>query len=158
MPARDRWDLVPFEPTPDQMIRIGWISAALGFLIAIVSAIGELAGWWDLLGAVGIGVGSLLGIVATFATLSFTAGREQVRDLQGTMQGVEDTVEANNTVLSENNEILSDASVTLDGIEDALVHGDGEASKLDVVQAELDRQTGVLDRQVELLGAIRDRL
>lgn len=172
MPAPDRWRLVPFEPTPDQVIRIGWISAALGFLIAIVSAVGELLGWWDLLGEVGMTVGSLLGIVATFTTLAFTAGRDQMAGIQTTVESVHETIgnvdrrmgsvdtrTARNTeILQDNNEKLGEATGTLDGIEDALVQADGETSTLDVVQAELDRQTGVLDRQVEVLEAIHGRL
>lgn len=179
MPAREgRW-LVPFEPSPGTVIRIGWISAALGFLIAIASGIGEALGWWDLLGGRGMTVGSLLGIVATFTTLSFTAGRDQVTAVRETIESVDEgmtsveegiasveegiatvdeTTARNNQILQANNETLVDAAVTLDGIEDALVQQDGETSKLDVVQAELDRQTGVLGRQVELLAWIRDGL
>lgn len=172
MPAREGWWLVPFEPSPETVIRIGWISAALGFLIAIVSAIGEILGWWDLLGEIGMTVGSLLGTVATFTTLSLTAGREQVAVVQETIEAVDDSMTSVDDNMArvdesaasvdqrtaENNELLEDATVTLERIEHALVEeGEhGRASKLDVVQAELDRQTGVLGRQVQVLEAIRD--
>lgn len=46
----------------------------------------------------------------------------------------------------------------LDTIEDALIATDGQTSKLDVVEAELDRQTGVLDRQLAVLSEIRGKL
>lgn len=132
MPNRDPSTRVPLEVGPDTYIRIGWISAILGFTIAIVSAIGELLGWWDLLGEIGMTVGSMLGIVATLGTLSFTASREQATAIRDGIENVGKAVNANGE--------------TLGAIDD----------DLDEVQAELDKQTGVLERQVTVLEELRD--
>ena len=142
---------VPFEPSPETVIRIGWISAALGFLIAIVSGVGEYLGWWDLVGEICMTVGSLLGIIATFSTLSLTAGRGQMAAVQETLGSVDETTAANHQLLQANHDLLERQA-------DLQQESSAKLDKLDVIEAELDRQTGVLDRQVEVLEAIRDGL
>lgn len=127
---------VPWEPSPETVIRIGWTTAVLGFLIAIVSAVGEVLGWWDLLGEIGMTIGSLLGVVATFSTLTFTASRGQADRIIAEVGSVQSAVLKNGRQLEQ-----------LDKLE-----------RLDVIQLELDRQTGVLDEQLSVLGQIRDGL
>ncbi|PSG97882.1 hypothetical protein BRD56_03275 [Thermoplasmatales archaeon SW_10_69_26] len=165
MPSREGWLGVPFEPGPETVIRIGWISAALGFLIAIVSGVGEYLGWWNLVGEIGMTVGSLLGIIATFSTLSLTAGRGQMHAVQETLGSVDDTMgEVEETVGSvdettaANHQLLQANHDLLERQADLQQESSAKLDKLDVIEAELDRQTGVLDRQVEVLEAIRDGL
>lgn len=136
MPDRDGSTLVPWEPDPDTVIRLGWTIAILGFLVAIVSGVGELLGWWDLVGEIGLTVGSILGVVATLTTATFTASRDQA-------------------------EALLDAHERhgrrLDAIDGTLGSMDGKLDKLDdldAVQVELDRQTGVLEQQLEALRSL----
>jgi hypothetical protein len=114
----------------DTVIRIGWVVTGLAFLVTVVSILGELLGWWGFLGEVGATAGSTVTVLVGLTTLLASAGRGQV-------QGVRDAVEANGDKLSK-----------LDRLDDL--------DKLDRVQAELDEQTGVLDRQVAVLEQIRD--
>jgi hypothetical protein len=131
------------EPDMETVIRIGWTVTILGFIVTVVSIVGELRGWWNFVGEVGATTGAIVTVVVGMATLLAGAGRQQVG-------GVRDAVETNGRKL--------DNLDRLDVIEDALVEADGRTSKLDAVQVELDRQTGVLDRQVEILERIRDGL
>jgi hypothetical protein len=117
----------------DTVIRIGWVVTGLAFLVTVVSILGELLGWWGFLGEVGATAGSTVTVLVGLTTLLASAGRGQV-------QGVRDAVEANGDKLGK----LS----KLDRLDDL--------EKLDRVQAELDEQTGVLDRQVAVLEQIRD--
>jgi len=170
MRPREGWLGVLFEPSPETVIRIGWISAALGFLIAIVSGVGEYLGWWDLVGEIGMTVGSLLGIIATFSTLSLTAGRGQMAAVQETlgsvertvgsvdktMANVEETVGSVDETTAANHDLLEANHDLLERQTDLQRASSAKLDKLDVIEAELDRQTGVLDRQVEVLEAIRD--
>lgn len=135
------------EIDPETATRLIWLMAALSFLVAIVSAIGEVRGWWNLVGEIGMTVGGVGGLVLTAIGIFSTSSRDQVRD-------VHEAVEANGETLASMDGKLD----KLDTIEDALIATDGETSKLDVVEAELDRQTGVLDRQLAVLSEIRGKL
>lgn len=138
MVMRERYGAMLPEPDMDTVIRIGWTVTILGFILTVVSIVGELRGWWNFVGEVGATTGAIVTVVVGMGTLLAGAGRQQVG-------GVRDAVETNGRKLDK-----------LDVIEDALVEADGRTSKLDAVQVELDRQTGVLDRQVEILERIRD--
>lgn len=123
---------LPFGMTDDQLIRLSWILAAFFFALAILGAVGEILGWWNDTGEVLVTVGSLAGLFVTAATAYYAAGRDQVAVVKG-------TVEDNNSLVEENNEILSESNEKLDQLE--------ELDKLEQ-----------MDRQVELLQGIRDRL
>lgn len=146
MPSREGWHHVPFEPAPETATRLIWLMAALSFLLAIVSGIGEYLGWWDLVGELGMTIGGVAGVVLTAIGIASTASRRQVANVQG--------------AVVRNGRTLASMDAKLEVVEDALVASDdeGRVSKLDVVEAELDRQTGVLDRQLSVLGEIRDAL
>lgn len=146
MPVREGWLDVPFEPDPETATRLIWLLAALSFLLAIVSGIGEWLGWWDLIGELGMTIGGVAGVVLTAIGIFSTSSRRQVADVHW--------------AVIRNGRTLSSMDGKLDVIEDALVEerGDGHVSRLDAVQIELDRQTGVLDRQLSVLGEIRDAL
>lgn len=157
---------MPFAPDPDTAIRVGWAGALLGVLIFVVSALGEFLGWWDLVGEIGMLVGSLLSIVAGFGTWFSAAGREQlasvgdeVGEVTRGVHGVRTVVEANGTRLASVDDKLGslDKLDKLDKL-DRLDKLDAIDSDLDEVQLQLDEQTGVLGRQVELLAEIRDGL
>lgn len=138
---------MPWEPDPDRAVKVGWTAAALALLIAIVSAIGEYRGWWGLIGQLGMTFGTITSVLLGLATYFYGAGK-------GQLEAVYRAVVDNGTVLGSVDTKLD----KLDVIEDALVAEDGETSRLDIVQVELDRQTGVLDRQLSVLGEIRDAL
>lgn len=156
MMLRDGWFPVGSKLDPETATRLIWIMAALSFLLAIVSGIGEWLGWWNLVGEIGMTVGGAGGLVLTAFGILSTSSRDQV-------QGVHETVRDNGRTLASMDDKLDeldklDKLDDLDVIRDALMMEDGEASKLDIVQFELDRQTGVLDRQLGVLGEIRDGL
>lgn len=149
----------------------------LMFLVAILGAVGEVLDWWDAFGEVLMTVGTLGGLVLGGVDFFRGASEGQVQavkgrlgsvdgklDRLGTMDGKLDQLETMDSKLDQLETMDSklDQLKTMDGkldtIEAALVEEDGKTSKLDVVQVELDRQTGVLDRQVDLLGEIRDKL
>lgn len=157
MPSRTRWWIVPLELDPETATRLIWLMAALSFLLAIVSGIGEYLGWWDLVGEIGMTIGGTAGLLLTGVGIFTAASRDQVRTVHEGVQTVHETVLENGEKLGSMDGKL-DKLEKLDVIEEALVAEDGEASKLDVVQVELDRQTGVLDRQLAVLGEIRDAL
>lgn len=98
---------------------------------------------------IGMTVGGVGGVVLTAVGILATASRRQVADVHG-------AVLHNGRTLTSMDEKLDE----LDVIEEALVaeSEDGPVSRLDAVQIELDRQTGVLDRQLSVLGDIHDAL
>lgn len=132
MHRREPWCATVYEPGMDTVIRIGWTVTVIAFLVTVVSIVGEVLGWWGFLGEVGATAGSTITVLVGLATLMAGAGRQQV-------EGVRGAVEANGAQLEKLDK--------LDKLDD-----------LDRVQAELDAQTGVLDRQVEVLEQIRDGL
>lgn len=158
MSAREGSGPVPYEPDPETAIRVGWVVTALGILIFVVSALGEYLGWWDLVGEIGMLVGTVSSIVVGFGTWFSGAGRRQLAAVGQEVHAVGSEVRGVRHVVEDNGAKLSSADDKLDVIQAALVEEDGEASKLDAVQLELDRQTGVLDRQLAVLAEIRDGL
>ncbi len=141
---------MPWSPDPDTVIKIGWIVALLAFLVAVVSAIGEVRGWWGLIGEIGMTVGGTVSVLVGLGTLWFSAGRDQVDAVDEQLDSMDHTLGG-----------VDDKLDSMDGKLDKLDSMDGKLDKLDDldrVQVELDAQTGVLDRQVELLADIRDQL
>lgn len=154
--------------------RILMTGSILMFLLALVGAVGEYLGWWDLLGEVFMTVGTVGGLILGGVDLLRGASEEQVDgvsaqlgsmdDKLGTVYGKLDKLDSMDGKLDSMDGKLGTMDGKLDKLDDldviknGLVAGDGRESKLDVVQTELDRQTGVLDRQVQILGEIRDRL
>lgn len=134
------------------------------FLLAILGALGEYLGWWNLIGEVLVTVGTIGGLFLAGVDLLRGASEEQVDGIEsqlgsmdgklGTVDGKLDRLETVDSKLDK----LETMDGKLDVIQGALTDAEGQTSKLDVVQTELDRQTGVLDRQVEILGEIRDSL
>lgn len=130
---------------PERAQHLLWFLAALGFGMAILGAVGELLGWWNDVGQILMGAGTLLGVVMTAASVTTGASHEQVEVVQA---GVETT-----------HDKLDSMDGTLDSVDGKLDSVDGKLEKLDeldVIQAELDAQTGALDRQIEVLEQIRD--
>lgn len=144
------------EIDPETATRLIWLMAGLSFLLAIVSAVGEVLGWWGFVGELGMTVGGVSGLVLTAFGIFSTSSREQVADVHETVRDQGHTLRSMDGKLDRLDRL--DKLDDLDVIKDALIAEDGHASKLDVVQTELDRQTGVLDRQLGVLGEIRDRL
>lgn len=136
-------------PDPDTAIKVGWTVAALAFLVAVLSAIGEYRGWWGLIGQIGMTVGMVVSILVAMGTYVYGTGRDQ-------LDKVYNAVESHGETLRMNHRTLRSMDTTMDAVGEALAGG--MIQELDVIQVELDRQTGVLDDQVEILGEIRDRL
>ncbi len=78
---RDDDDYTPWAPHPKTIIRLGWTTAALGLLVAIVSAIGEIRGWWGLLGQLGMTIGTLVSILIAIATGTYASSKHQAEQL-----------------------------------------------------------------------------
>lgn len=122
MPPRERNGLVPLDlEDPETAIRIVWLMAAASFLVAVVSGIGELLGWWDLVGEIGLTVGSTVALLLTATGLLANASRGQVSDVHQNVVAVHGAVRDNGSKLDK-------------------------LETLDDVQYELDRQTGVLQQ------------
>lgn len=119
----------------DTVQRILILVMILSFGVAILGAIGEYRGWWNDVGEVLMTFGTVTGALSGIVGLVTSAG-------QGTVLSVQGTVEDNNELLEDNNELLEDSTRKLETLDD--------------IQLELDRQTGVLERQVEVLHQIRD--
>lgn len=147
MSRGEAWWATVLEPDMDQVVRIGWTVTILAFIVTVLSGVGEYLGWWNLVGEVGLTAGSVITVMVGLGTLAASAGRGQAG-------GVRETVE-------DNGETLTSIDAQLDKLDsmDAKLDRLGAIDDdLDRVQVELDKQTGVLDRQVEILGQIRDGL
>jgi hypothetical protein len=134
---------IPFGLTEDQLIRLSWIMAAFFFGMAILGVVGEVLGWWNDIGEILVTVGTLAGVAVTIGVAYYGAGRNQVN-------AVRQTVEDNNEVLQDNNELLQDNNQVLHDNNEILKESNDKLDQLE----KLDQ----LDRQVELLQGIRDRL
>lgn len=141
MVERRPYEDVRPEPDMDTVIRIGWIVTILAFIVTVVSFVGEYRGWWNFAGEVGATAGTIVTVLVGVGTLAASAGRAQVG-------GVREAVEDNGDTLGAIDEQLDELG-KLDKLD--AIEGD-----LDRVELELDKQTGVLGRQVEILEQIRD--
>lgn len=140
MPAEDPRTFMALEWRTVQRILI--LVMILSFGIAILGAVGEYRGWWNDVGEVLMTFGTVTGALSGIVGLVTSAGQGTVEDIQGTVEGNHEVLESNNDILQDNNELLEDSTRKLETLDD--------------IQLELDRQTGVLERQVEVLHQIRD--
>lgn len=156
----------------DTAIRLCWLTAAFFLLVAIFSGIGEILGWWNLIGEIGMSVGATMSILVTLVAVVLTAGRQQVTVVGQDVRSVnENVLSVNENVLSvdENmhslndnilsvNENVQENGTRLERIAEHIAGEDGMLRELDAIQLELDAQTGVLADQLTVLGEVRDRL
>lgn len=163
----------------DTAIRMTWIAAGLFLLLAIVSGIGEVLGWWDLMGEIGMGTGATMTVVLTLIAALSSAGRGQVTNLGRDVRSVDENVRSvgenvrsvdenvrsvDENVRSVDENVQSvDQNVKINGekldfIGKALAGEEGVLRELDRIELELDAQTGVLSRQLTVLEMVRDRL
>lgn len=161
------------QPDPETAQRNGFILAGLLFLLAIVSFIGEIRGWWGLFGQIGMLLGTIGGLYVSFLSYIEGADVKQVRavhqavldtseGVQGTHEAVRDTHEAvrdthgavqdTHGAVRDTHEAVQENGRTLMSVDRKLEKLD----ELDVIQAQLDTQTGTLDRQLRVLEQIRD--
>ncbi len=164
MPSKDGSRVMPWEPDPDRVVRVLWIGSAFWLLVAIVSAIGEIRGWWGLVSQIGMTAGTVLSAIVALAAYVYGAGKGQVNSVHEAVGENGRTLVSIDQALSGHEGVLevlagSEGVVDeLDGINEAITGEEGMIHELDVIQLELDRQTGALDQQIQLLGEIRDRL
>lgn len=111
----NRMSWVP-EPDPDRLIRWSYIAGTLMFLMAGFFLAGELLGWWNDLGEVGVTITTLGGLLITLGAAYFSAGQKLVEAVHG--------------AVVDNGKALSSV--------------DGKLDTLDDIQWALDEQTGVL--------------
>lgn len=154
------------QPDPETAQRNGFILAGLLFLLAIVSFIGEIRGWWGLFGQIGMLLGTIGGLYVSFLSYIEGADVKQVRavhqavldtseGVQGTHEAVRDThgaVQDTHGAVRDTHEAVQENGRTLMSVDRKLEKLD----ELDVIQAQLDTQTGTLDRQLRVLEQIRD--
>lgn len=126
--------LVPIEPEPETVTRIGWTLTIVLFIVGVVSLLGEILGWWNDLGEIGTTVGVLGSTLIGYATLKYGADRSQV-------SAVHEAVEGNGKTLKSLDRKADKQIEKLDKLDD-----------LDRIQLELDQQTGVLEDIRDLLS------
>lgn len=152
MRAPRRWGHVEWDNT----LRLIATMSALSFLVALLGLIGELRGWWDDTGEWLMGLGTFGGVLIALIGPLYAAGRGQVRTIGHGMTHVSQQAFRIETRLAGMDTKLDalDQLEKLDTMDAKL----DKLDKLDRIQFDLDRQTGILDRQVTLLTQIRDRL
>ena len=135
----------------DRLFRLVVTIAVLFWVAAILILVGEVRGWWNDAGEVGLTIVSGGGLLFTLAGLFLGATRGQARLVFATVVDNAKGVDRANSMLERIDEGVRDANGKLDLANIKL-------DQLDAIQFELDRQTGVMDRQLGVLVAIRDRL
>lgn len=135
----------------DTAIRLTWVAAGFFMLLAIVSAIGEILGWWNLIGEIGMGIGGTASVILTLIAVLSSAGRGQVAGLGQDVRSVDENVRSVDRNVEKNGE-------KLDFVGKALAGEEGVLRELDRIELELDAQTGVLHEQLTVLEMVRDRL
>lgn len=166
MTRKDASKGMPWEPEPDTALRLIWTMAALMFLLAVVSGIGEWRGWWDLAGEIGLTVGGVGSILLTAAGIAYGAGRKQVASVNPGVEAVHVGVQTVREAVLDNGRALDSVDLKLDNLDklgkldelDRLGAMDEKLDALDVIQVTLSAQSGALDQQVGLLRDIRDAL
>lgn len=136
---------MPVEIDPGTVTRQIWLMTALSFLLATVSGIGEWLGWWAPSGESGMTVGGVAGVGPTVVGILSTSSH-------GRGQRVHDTVGETGHTLRSMDEYLGsmDGGLSsldqklekLDFVEQPLSEEDGETSKPDVVQIEIEPPDG----------------
>lgn len=139
---------MPLGRDMDRVEKVGWTLSLFWLIVAIVSGVGEYRGWWGLIGEIGLTVGTLASVLFGLGSYLYGAERSQVERVHEAVLSNGDTLESVDVKL--------DKLDKLDAIEDAISGEEGMVRELDVIQIELDRQTGVLGQQVEILKQIRD--
>lgn len=132
----------------DRLYHLMITLSLIGLGMVILSLVGEHLGWWNDIGEILLSFGTLLSVLTALVALVMGATRGQVRQAS-------DAILENNTKLGTIDRKLDTANSrlgTIDGKLDKLEKLDD----LDRVQVELDTQTGVMDRQVQVLEQIRD--
>lgn len=138
--------------------RIFLVGSIVSFLIAGFAFLGELLGWWNDLGEIAMTTGTVSGVVLAIGFGLGNASRRQadsihetVADNGGTLASVDgklDSVDGKlDTLDSMDNKL--DKLDTMDGKLDKL-------DDLDRIQLQLDKQTGVLDDQLDVLKEISE--
>lgn len=122
----------------------------IGVLMFLLGLVGELLGWWNDVGEILIQVGTGAGAFGGLATVVVGSSSGEVR-------AVHEAVEDNGETLHSVDGKLDSADGKLDSVDGKLDRLE-KLDDLDVIQTELDTQTGALDRQIQVLGEIRDRL
>lgn len=71
--------------THQQAHRLLVAGSVLGFLVAILGLIGELLGWWDLVGEILMATGTVLGLLLAAVDLFRGASEAQVNGIDQTL-------------------------------------------------------------------------
>jgi predicted negative regulator of RcsB-dependent stress response len=140
---------MPFDVDPIQLERILLVGAVLGLLVAALGVLGELVGWWDDVGELLVTTGMLASVVLGLGFGLANASRRQV-------ESVREAVEGHGAMLTDVHRAVDGNGDKLDDVREAIAGENGVVTELDVVQAELDRQTGVLEEQLSVLAKIQD--
>lgn len=151
--------MAPKNPSKDvdilDKLTYGFLIAGLFFLgLAVLGVVGELLGWWNDIGEWLIDAGSIVGVLLTAIALLLASTRGQVRGVAGTLGEIVATTETIARQAETTAATTLDTNLKMESVDRKL----DKLGELDVIQFELDRQTGVLDDQLSVLGAIRDRL
>lgn len=152
MPSEDPSSIpMPFDVDPVRLERVFLLEAVLGLLVAALGVVGELLGWWNDVGEVLVTTGTLASVVLGLGFGLANASRRQVT-------GVREAVEDNGEALSDVHRAVHGNGDKLDAVHEAIAGEDGVVPELDVIQAELDAQTGVLEEQLKVLSKVEDRI
>lgn len=146
MARDDERGTMVYTPDPETAIRVGWWLTLVGVLIFIVSALGAYLGWWDLVGEVGMLIGTVLSIVLGVGTWLTSATTGQLSGVGEDVRSVGQDVRSVGENVQDVHEAVLANGIKLDKLDE-----------LDVIQAELDAQTGVLGEQLAVLRELRDQ-
>lgn len=142
--------------------RIFLVGSIVSFLIAGLAFLGELLGWWNDLGEIAMNAATVSGVVLAIGFGLGNASRRQA-------DGIHDTVVDNGGTLGSVDGKLDSVDGRLDSVDgkldkldsvdnklDKLDSVDNKLDDLDRIQLQLDKQTGVLDDQLEVLKDISE--
>jgi len=124
----------------DKHTKRGFAVSAFFLLLAVLIGLGEYFHWWNEWGEVALTIVAVVGLLLVWLTYVNGADRRQVA-------AVASAVDRTNSVLGG-----------MDGKLDKLGTMDRKLDKLDLIQGQLDVQTGALNEQTLVLREIRDRL
>lgn len=132
--------------------RVLYVLMVVGFGMAILGAVGEYLGWWDLVGEILVTVGTIVGALAAVVELLSGASEATVQAARAEIDAIGDTmdtVNANLATVNENVRSVDDnvgsLGTKLDAVHEDLAQGlAANGRTLDAIEAELDVQTGVL--------------
>lgn len=101
MPERTVWDRMRPDWSFETWIRLGWILTGLFFLLAIVSLTGEILGWWNDLGEIGMTIGTIAGLLVGITTLVLGAGRDQATTIRHYVEKNHDLLRSSDSTLDK---------------------------------------------------------